>query len=58
MDETYAVALEVHDSETAETTIEYLVALQTPALQVITTGEQGPPGPPGEGAAAWQQNDW
>jgi hypothetical protein len=42
-----------------EAAIEYAVTVEAGAdVLVITAGEQGPPGPPGEGAAEWQVKDW
>jgi hypothetical protein len=59
MDEgAYLATLEFTDSETAEVEREYLVSLQHQEVVLVEQGCQGPPGPPGEGAAAWQQKDW
>jgi hypothetical protein len=57
-DEPYLATLEFQVGDTAEVEREYLVCLQQPEVLVVEQGGQGPPGPPGKGAAEWQQNDW
>ncbi|SDJ61660.1 hypothetical protein [Pseudomonas indica] len=47
-DQNYLAVLEVRDVETAEITREYCVALEQPVVELLTLGEQGPPGPAGE----------
>ena len=46
-EQSFLLALEIPATETAQASVEYAVALTVPELQVVTLGEQGPPGPPG-----------
>lgn len=47
-DQTYLAVLEVRNVETAEVEREYCVVLEQPVVELLTLGEQGPPGPAGE----------
>ncbi|WP_268797507.1 hypothetical protein [Pseudomonas huanghezhanensis] len=38
------VTFEVEDRETATVELEYAISIETPEIEVITAGEQGPPG--------------
>ncbi|MNR58564.1 hypothetical protein D3C85_1795940 [compost metagenome] len=57
--EAWALVVEV---DTAPTTVErgiqYAITLEQPTTVVVGAGQQGPPGPPGGGAAEWQANEW
>ncbi|MCY1227029.1 hypothetical protein D9M68_636380 [compost metagenome] len=37
---------------------DYVITLEQTEAVVIGAGEQGPPGPPGSGAAEWQAREW
>lgn len=37
---------------------QYAVTLEQPETLVVAAGGQGPPGPPGAGAAEWQSREW